>query len=155
MTHMGLQADDLTDPALDAKLTDPSHKEDVAVRALGEPVPVVEDDNWVRNTVFLDPSVITAEQEAGQNELRKQLLEEYRVKATANRASLGEGGAAFMDGDGGDPLLAIDLAKEVSPEKRREAADYKNLMMSQFRNRKANGAAATSPSPTKKPQQEL
>lgn len=153
MAQMGLQQDDLADPALDAKLNDPGHREDVAVRALGEPMPVVEDDTWVRNTVFLDPSVITAEQEAGQNELRKQLLEEYRVKASANRSALGDGGAALMDGDEGNDV--IDLKKEVSPEKRREAVDYKNLMMQQFRNRKANGAAATSPSRASREEREL
>lgn len=93
-----------------------------------EPELVIEDDTWVRNTVFLDPSVI-AEEQSNTNELRQTLLEEYRVRATATnqRAIAGE-----------LEEKPRDVLADVTPERRREAADYKAHLLQQYLNRKAN-----------------
>eukprot|EP00744_Colponema_vietnamica_P016714 GILI01023459.1.p1 GENE.GILI01023459.1~~GILI01023459.1.p1 ORF type:complete len:143 (-),score=24.37 GILI01023459.1:54-482(-) len=101
---------------------------DSKVKGVVESDKVIEDDTWVRNTVFLDPSVI-AEEQNNTNELRQTLLEEYRIRATNTNQRA-------ISGEAESPPK--DVLAEVTPERRREAADYKAQLLQQYLNRKAN-----------------
>lgn len=131
--QMGLTDADITPPSstgVSPKATGNKANENAEKAApILEMEKVIEDDTWVRNTVFLDPSVI-AEEQNNNNELRQTLLEEYRIRATATnqKAIAGE-----MDAPPPRDVLA-----EVTPERRREAADYKAQLLQQYLNRKAN-----------------
>jgi hypothetical protein len=105
---------------------------------------VIQDDQWVRSTVFADPTLIQSgvDEQNATNEARKAILESYRASRS------GGGVLSVVDGV---PVAASAAAEEqraqdmVTKEDHAMASDYKSSLLEEYRRRKTLGEAKQPP----------
>jgi hypothetical protein len=111
----------------------------------GDAPEVIQDDQWVRNTVFTDVTLIQAgATERIANDAKKAIIDSYRATRSHGGAS------ASIDGASGDVVVSSPQREQraqemVTNEDHAMASDYKASLLEEFRKRKKMGEAKQPP----------
>ena len=124
----GLTMDELMEPYHEEKRAtlaseSPCHNNDV------DPSSLLQDDDWVKNTIFTNLSRL-AESPSSEWGKREELLNQFRIHYSVNSQSAIES------------VHAAKVLDEVTPERRRDAVDYKAQLLMRFRRSKKIGRSS-------------
>lgn len=160
LRQMGLAPDDLVEQPSPSRVREDivsppkASQQDQPPQLAGDAPEVIQDDQWVRSTVFTDVTLIqSGATDLVANDAKKAILDSYRASRSA-------GAGISIDGASGDVVVSSPAHEQraqemVTSEDHALASEYKSALLEEFRKRKKLGEVKERPSPSRQRAAEL